>query len=66
MFVSKTIVAVSLAYSFVNAKLFKDYIKCILQKNASLTVSEQASGVRSLSSLVPTGVTLFKRGGGER
>lgn len=66
MFVSKSIVLVSLAYSFANAKLLKDYIWSILENNASPTVSEQASGVKSLSSLVPAGVILFKMGGEER
>lgn len=51
---------VSLAYSFVNAKTLKDYIRSILENNASQTMSERASGVTSLSSLV------FKRSGGER
>jgi len=47
----------------VNAKTLREYIRFILENNASLTVSERASGVTSLSSLVQTGFILFKRTG---
>lgn len=57
---------VSLSCSLVNAELLKEYIRSILEIKTCLTVSEQASDVKSLSNLVPVGVIFFKRSGGRR